>query len=117
MLNRVDLIGNVGRLEVTSKGELKIANFSIATSEKYNGTEKTTWHNCVAFGKLADVIEKYSGKGQKVFVSGKLDTQTYEKNGEKRTSTKIVVHEFTMLSRVDQKQAEQAPADDFNAPF
>jgi single-strand DNA-binding protein len=56
--------------------------------------QKTEWHNISVFGKLAEIVSSYCYKGSKVYVEGKLQTDQYEKNGETRYSTKIVVDEF-----------------------
>jgi single-strand DNA-binding protein len=70
-------------------------------SEKYtvNGEKKeeTTWFNIEAWDKLAEIFEKFVKKGDLVFVSGRTKVETYEKDGIKRQSTKIIVNNLTML--------------------
>lgn len=103
--NKVQLIGNLGNNpEVKSlDGGKKLARFTIATNESYrnaNGEKvtETQWHNLVAFGKLAEIIEKYMTKGSEVAVEGKLTYRTYnDKEGNKKYFTEIQVNELLML--------------------
>ena len=103
--NKVQLIGNLGQNpEIrTLDGGKKMAKFSIATSEAYrnaNGEKitETQWHNLVAWGKLAEIIEKYITKGSEVAVEGKLTYRTYnDKEGNKKYFTEIQVNELLML--------------------
>jgi single-strand DNA-binding protein len=104
--NKVQLIGNVGNnVEVkTIESGKKLAKFSIATNESYknNTGEKvteTTWHNVVAWGKVAEIAEKYLQKGTEVAVEGKLINKTYlDKEGIKRTVYEIQINELLLLS-------------------
>jgi single-strand DNA-binding protein len=103
--NKVQLIGNLGQNpEIkTLDGGKKMAKFSIATNEAYrnaNGEKitETQWHNLVAWGKLAEIIEKYITKGSEVAVEGKLTYRTYnDKDGNKKYFTEIQVNELLML--------------------
>ena len=103
--NRVQLIGNVGNdPEVkTFDGGKKVANLTIATNETYRNekgekVEQTEWHRIVAWGKTAEIIEKYVSKGKEIAVDGKLTHRSYDdKNGEKRYITEVVVNEITLL--------------------
>lgn len=105
--NKVQLIGNLGNDPemVTLENGSKLAKFSIATNETYkNGTgEKVTdtqWHNIVAWGKTAEIVEKYLVKGKEVAVEGKLINRSYEnKEGEKRYITEIKCNELLMLGK------------------
>jgi single-strand DNA-binding protein len=98
-------IGHLGKnpeYKTTQNSEL--ASFSLAISETYkdkSGEKQTAteWVNCVVWGKLASVAEKYLKKGSKVYVEGKLKTDSYEKDGQKRYSTKVNVFSFEMLDR------------------
>ena len=107
MKNTVQLIGHVGQdPEVKSlEGGKKLANISIATNEVYykeNGdkVEKTEWHRVTAWGKTADIIEKYVTKGLQIAVEGKLTHRSYDaKNGEKRYITEVVVNEVLLLGK------------------
>lgn len=104
--NKVQLIGNVGNnVEVKNiENGKKLAKFSIATNESYknNAGEKitdTTWHNVVAWGKVAEIAEKYLQKGTEVAVEGKLSNKTFtDKDGIKRTVYEIQINELLLLS-------------------
>jgi single-strand DNA-binding protein len=103
--NKVQLIGNVGNEpEITNlESGKKVAKFSIATNESYKDSKgekvtNTQWHNVVAWGKIAEIVEKYVGKGKEVALEGKLTSRSYEtKEGEKRYVTEVVVDEILLL--------------------
>ena len=115
-LNKVMIIGNLGAdPEVSfSAGGTPIAKLRIATSEtwkdKQSGErqEKTEWHRVVFFGRTAEVCGEYLRKGAKVYVEGRLQTSTYEKDGEKRYSTEIVGDKMTMLDSRGQGGGQQS---------
>jgi single-strand DNA-binding protein len=104
-VNKVILIGNLGAdPEVrTIEGGAKVANFSIATTERYkdksgNPVDKTEWHNIVMWRGLAEIAEKYLKKGSQVFIEGKLRTRSWDdQNGNKRYTTEILSDNMTML--------------------
>jgi single-strand DNA-binding protein len=103
--NKVQLIGNVGNEpEITNlESGKKVAKFSIATNEFYKNSngekeQNTQWHNIVAWGKIAEIVEKYVGKGKEVALEGKLTSRSYEtKEGEKRYVTEVVIDEILLL--------------------
>jgi len=105
MKNRVQLIGHVGNdPEIKNlDGGKKVANFTIATNDSYKNdkgekVEQTEWHKVVAWGKTAEIIEKFVIKGKEVGLDGKLTHRSYEdKNGEKRYITEIVASEIMLL--------------------
>ncbi|HET8736056.1 MAG TPA: single-stranded DNA-binding protein [Pricia sp.] len=105
--NKVQLIGNLGQDPeiVTLESGSKLAKFTIATNDHYknaNGekVEDTQWHNIVAWGKTAEIVESYLTKGKQVAVEGKLIHRTYEtKEGEKRYVTEIKCNELLMLGK------------------
>ena len=103
--NKVQLIGNLGNdpeVKTLESGK-KMAKFSVATSETYRNSKgekvkETQWHKLVAWGKLAEIIEKYVGKGKEVAVEGKLVTRSYnDKEGNKKYITEVEVSELLML--------------------
>lgn len=108
-LNKVTLIGNLGNdPEVRSTtGGNRVATFSLATSRTWNDQsgskqEKTEWHRCVVWNtkgsQLADIVEKYVKKGDKLFVEGRIEyRQWQDKDGQTRYSTEINVRELIML--------------------
>ncbi|SDD74591.1 single stranded DNA-binding protein (ssb) [Pricia antarctica] len=103
--NKVQLIGNVGNEPETTVLESgkKVTRFSLATNENYRNdkgekVQTTDWHNIVAWGKTAEIIEQYAGKGKQIAVEGKLTSRNYEtKEGEKRYITEVVVNELVLL--------------------
>jgi single-strand DNA-binding protein len=103
--NKVQLIGNLGGSpEIkTLDGGKKMARFSIATNESYRNAKgekvvETQWHNLIAWGKVAEIAEKYLTKGKEVVVEGKLITRNYnDKQGAKKSITEIEVHELLMM--------------------
>jgi len=103
--NKVQLIGNLGNvpeIKNTDNGK-KLARFSIATDETYHNAKgekvtETTWHNLVAWGKLADVAEKYLHKGTEIIIEGKLINRSYnDKEGNKKYISEVQVNEMLML--------------------
>jgi single-strand DNA-binding protein len=109
-LNKVTLIGNLGadpEVRSTSGGN-RVATFSLATSRTWNGPtgekqEKTEWHRCVVWNSktstLADIVERYLKKGDKVYVEGRIEyRQWQDKENQTRYSTEINVRELIMLS-------------------
>ena len=105
--NRVQLIGNLGQdpevIALENGG--KLAKFSLATNETYKNkagekVTETQWHNVVAWGKTADIVETYLVKGKEVVVEGKLTSRSYEaKTGVKRYITEVHCNELLMLGK------------------
>ena len=103
--NKVQLIGNVGNEpEITNlESGKKVAKFSIATNESYKDSkgekqQDTQWHNIVVWGKTAEIVEKYVGKGKEIALEGKLTLRTYEtKEGETKYVTEVVASEILLL--------------------
>ena len=108
-LNKVTLIGNLGNdPEVRSTtGGNRVATFSLATSRSWNDAsgskqEKTEWHRCVVWNtkssQLADIVEKYVKKGDKLYVEGRIEyRQWQDKENQTRYSTEVNVREMLML--------------------
>ena len=103
--NKVQLIGNLGNApEVkTLESGKKMARFSVATCENYRNAKgekvsETQWHSLVAWGKVAEIVEKYLSKGKEVAIEGKLINRSYnDKDGNKKYITEIQVNELLML--------------------
>jgi single-strand DNA-binding protein len=105
--NKVQLIGNLGgtpEIKNTETGK-KLARFSVATNEVYRNAKgdkvtETQWHNLVAWGKVADIAEKYLTKGAEVCIEGKLINRSYtDKDGNKKYIAEVQVNELLMLSK------------------
>jgi single-strand DNA-binding protein len=105
--NKVQLIGNLGQDPeiVNLEDGTKLAKFSIATSDSYKNAkgekvEDTQWHNIVAWGKTAEIVENYLTMGKQVVIEGKLTHRSYEtKEGEKRYITEVRCNELLMLGK------------------
>ena len=103
--NKVQLIGNVGNApEIkTLENAKKMARFSVATNEIYRNAKgdkvtETQWNNLVAWGKLAELTEKYLTKGKEVAIEGKLINRSYnDKDGNKKYISEIQVTEILLL--------------------
>jgi single-strand DNA-binding protein len=103
--NKVQLIGNLGNDPeiITMDSGKKLAKFSIATNETYKNqagerVTDTQWHNVVAWGKTAEIVEQYVTKGKEVAVEGKLSHRSYDdKDGNKRYTTEVVCNELLLL--------------------
>ena len=108
-LNKVMLIGNLGRDPETNntQGGDSVCNFSVATTDKWtnkNGDaqERTEWHDCVVFGKTADLMMEYCKAGTLLYVEGALQTRSYEdrETGEKKYKTEIKAFKVNWLHNV-----------------
>lgn len=105
-VNKVILVGNVGKdpeIKVAGTGA-SVATFSMATSDRTkdqggNWTERTEWHNLVAFQRTAEIIRDYVKKGSKLYIEGRIQTRTWDdKEGQKHYKTEIVVNDLVLLS-------------------
>lgn len=102
--NRVQLIGNLGsdpELRTTTSG-VEVATVTIASNESWKDAkgekhEEVQWTRLVFWRGLAEVVDKYLKKGDAIFVEGSLKTRTYEKDGDTRYSTEVVVKNLVML--------------------
>ena len=115
-LNSAQIIGALGQdpeIKYTGNGTA-IANISVATNsgwqDKKTGDwqDRVDWHRCVLFGKLAEIAEKYLKRGSKIYLQGRIQTRSYEKDGITRYSTEIVGNELIML---DSKGNAEQPKD------
>jgi len=114
--NKVQLIGNLGtdpEVKHLESGKT-VATFRLATTERYRKdsgdlVEDTQWHNIVAWGKRAEIVEQYLQKGKEVAVEGKLIHRSYDdKNGDKKYITEIVMDDMVMLGKKPQEAATKA---------
>lgn len=118
-VNKVILVGRLGRdpeIRYFQDGTA-VCNFSIATSEEWtdNATgekrEKTEWHRIVAFRKLGEVCGQYLAKGRQVYVEGRLQTRSWEQDGQTRYTTEIVASTVQFLGGRDNNNAYQGQGD------
>ena len=118
LMNRVQLIGNLGRdpeLITTANGRA-LVKVSLATNEIYKKADgekvtETSWHNLVAWGPLAETMSNLLQKGNRVAVQGKLKNRTYEdKEGQRKYITEVIVDDFMRLSRPAEAPAQESEA-------
>ncbi len=116
MINKVILLGNVGRdpeVRYLDNGVV-VTKFPLATSETYTNKSgdkvtNTEWHNVVLWRKLAEVAEKWVKKGTPLYIEGKIRSRSYEdKDGNKRYITEIVADNMQMLGRKSEDQSSQS---------
>ena len=125
-VNKVILIGNLGRdpeLRYTPGGQA-VATFSLATTERYNDRsgqrqERTEWHNVVAWGKLAELVNQYLKKGRSAYIEGRITTRSWDdKDGNKRYKTEIVANQVQFLGSAGQSSQDfGGDMDQSNAGF
>jgi single-strand DNA-binding protein len=114
-VNKVIILGRLTKdpeIRYMPNGE-GVANFTIATSEKWKDKsgekqEKSEFHNCTAYRKLAEIIGEYVKKGSQVYIEGKLQTRKWEKDGVTRYTTEIIVDEMTMLGGKAQGESQDS---------
>ncbi|HEX2787918.1 MAG TPA: single-stranded DNA-binding protein [Ignavibacteria bacterium] len=110
-LNKVQLIGNVGKdpeLSYSTTGTA-YSRFSLATTDRVKDKSgewqnKTEWHNITIFGKTAETFSKLIKKGSKIFIEGKLTNSEYEKDGVKRNSYSILVSDMRDIVLLDKRE-------------
>ncbi len=145
-VNKVIIVGNLGadpELKYTPSSKA-VCNMRVATAEVWKDKsgakqEKTEWHRVTVWGDMAENCSKYLAKGRSVYVEGRLETRSYDKDGHKHYSTEIVAERVVFLggggersagaqggnadSRRGQKQSADSPAgdgppiDDSDTPF
>ena len=115
-INKVILVGNLGadpEMRYTAGGTA-VCKFRIATSERYkdrqgNMQERTDWHRITAWGKLAEICGQYLAKGKQVYIEGRLEYGSYEKEGVKHYTTDIVANTMQMLGLAGGRTQEPEP--------
>ncbi|MFV0391928.1 MAG: single-stranded DNA-binding protein [Paludibacteraceae bacterium] len=114
-INKAILVGNVGKdpeVRYLDKN-VAVANFTLATTERgftmQNGTQvpdRTEWHNIVAWRGLAELAEKYIRKGSQLYIEGKIQTRSWEKDGVKRYTTEIYAENIQLLGKKSEQSNE-----------
>ncbi len=121
MLNKIMLIGNLGRdpeLNVTSEGT-PVTKFSLAVNRRYKGSdgeqrEETEWFNIVTWRQLAEICERYLHKGSKVYIEGRLTQRKYtDKEGIQRTAVEVIANDMKMLDKKPEAGSEVTEFDPF----
>lgn len=131
-VNKVILLGNVGKdpeIRATGGGTL-VASFSVATTDHTKNragewTDRTEWHNIVAYGRTAEIIRDYVRKGSKLYVEGKIQTRSWDDktSGEKKYRTEIIVNDLSLISgrdaenRASSVRQETAQVEEEEIPF
>ncbi len=118
-VNKIILVGNTGRdpdVQTTAGGK-KVAHVSLATTRRYpkNGgfEERTEWHRLTLWDKLAQLAEEYVRKGDRLYIEGRMEYDTYEKNGVTIPTAQVHVRELVMLgSPAGRAVPEQAEAEE-----
>jgi single-strand DNA-binding protein len=108
-VNKAIIIGNLGQdPQITySKNGLSVCKFSIATTDYLKkGEKKTNWHKCVAFNKTAEAISEYFSKGNQIYIEGRIDYSSYEKDENKVYTTNIIVNTFSFVSKNNNNNKE-----------
>ncbi len=128
MLNKIMLIGNLGRdpeLNVTAEGT-PVTRFSLAVSRNYTTKsgekrEETEWFNIVAWDKLAEICERYLHKGSKVYIEGRVNQRKYtDREGVQRTSFDVIANDMQILTPKSASSTDNfsvVGAGDSNDPF
>ena len=123
--NLIILVGFCGKdPEVVKTDNSKVARFGFATSKTYKDKSgekqtKTTWHNIVVWGKLADVVENYVKKGSQLYLEGEQDNRSYEKDGQTKYISEVNCRSIELLgSKPESNQSNQVEEpDNDNPPF
>ena len=120
-VNKVILVGNLGNdpdVKYTQGGmaicTLSVATTSVRKDKDGNQQEKTEWHRVKLFGKLGEIAGEYLKKGRQVYIEGRLEYGSYEKDGVKHYTTDIVADEMQMLGGGEGQQGNSTPRN--NAP-
>ena len=125
-LNRVLLLGNLGADPDLRFGQDNaVLRIRLATTESYfdkkanERKERTDWHNVVLFGKRAEALQKILAKGDRICIEGRLQTSSYEKDGQKVWKTDVVATNVILAGnkRPQPEQSEPAPVGDDDIPF
>jgi single-strand DNA-binding protein len=124
-LNRVELIGNLGRdpeTRFTPTGK-QVTSFSVAVNRRWRDAEgeqkeKTEWFNIEAWGRLGEICQEYLNKGRLVYVEGRFQTDVVGEGDERKYFTKVVARQVQILDRKpDEGDTETPPVDDEEFPF
>jgi single-strand DNA-binding protein len=121
-INKAILFGNLTRdpeLRALPSG-MNVCNFSIATNRVYKDRdgkkqEQTDFHNIVVFGRQADTVNQYLKKGSSAYIEGRMQTRSWEQNGEKKYRTEVIADSVQFGPRGSGGAKQDEPADDAGA--
>ncbi len=123
-MNKVIMVGNLTKdpevRYTTGENKIAIASFSIAVSRriKREGAPEADFFNCTAFGKTGEFVEKYFRKGMKAGIVGRIENESWtDKEGQKRTGTKIMVEEVEFCEKKQQTEAKPVTEEDGSYDF
>lgn len=122
-LNKIMLIGRCTAPNIRDLESGKLATFSLATTDRYKDRagewkEDTTWHNIVAYGNTAGVVEKYVQKGSQIYIEGKLRNRKYtDRDGIERSVTEVLVSSLEILDRRQQQDNSRRPSNNDDMEF
>lgn len=113
-MNTVNLIGRIGNdIQIRkTQNDKSVCNFNLAVK----GRDKTNWIRIVAWNQTAELLEKYTHKGDQIGVNGSIDVREFEKDGEKRTAFEVIADRiYFCSSKKDQDSQSQEQTDVFNS--
>lgn len=123
-LNKVMIIGNLGatpEMRYTANGNA-VTTFNVAANETWNDQDgqrrdRTEWFSVVAWNKQAESCAKYLDKGSQVFVEGRLQTRSWETDGQKHWKTEVIAERVTFLTRTERSDDQPGDIDPDDLPF
>ena len=116
MYEQLTIVGNLGRdpeMRFTPSGKA-VTNFSVAVNRKRGDDETTDWWRCVAFDKTGDLVQQLVEKGDPIVVSGEVQQDSYEKDGQTVNTVEVIVRDFSVVSARKATEAAPAPANPFD---
>tara|TARA_Y100001938_G_scaffold136135_1_gene198626 strand:+ start:379 stop:741 length:363 start_codon:yes stop_codon:yes gene_type:complete len=107
-MNSISVSGKFANLKSkTTQSGTKMVTFGVGDQQYYNGEKKTQWLNCIAFGKRAETLEKFSTVLDKITVAGKVEVNTYEGKNGKVTNYNVLVDNYDLVFKRNDEEAEQ----------
>ena len=127
-LNRIQILGNVSGDPITKTvGNSQVATFSVATNHEYGEDKKITeWHSIVAWWPLSKICDQFVRKGLQVYMEGRNQTRTWEKDGQKMSKTEIALTDIKIFQEkrdtqwggyVERREVKESNFDDLDIPF
>jgi single-strand DNA-binding protein len=117
--NQATVAGHLGQdpeIRYSASGNA-VCNMLVATKDRYKNEDRTEWHRIITFGKLAELCGQYLKKGSPVLFQGKIQTRSYEKDGQTRYITEIIADRMEMLGKSEVTEQPKDYADKDELPF